>query len=208
MKPRRRGWPPGENRKCSAKERLRRSIKERLAGLSAGQFGAEGKKAAGLLCASPLWKRYSSILLFLSLKDEIDTGPLLEAAFAEKKRVFVPRVEKNGLAFYEARPSGPRAKGPSGPLPAGETAERPLSPEDFPALIIVPGLAFDLSGRRLGRGKGCYDRFFAELEKNVPAGGYKAIGLCMEIQIKAGVPASSSDKKMDGLLSAAQLIYF
>jgi 5-formyltetrahydrofolate cyclo-ligase len=146
--------------------------------------------------------------LFLSLKDEIDTSPLLEAAFAEKKRVFVPRVEKDGLVFYETGPSGPWVKGPFGvrePLLTGEAAERSLSPEDFPALIIVPGLAFDLSGKRLGRGKGYYDRFFAELEKNVPASEYKAIGLCMEIQITAGVPASSFDKKMDGLLSPVNL---
>jgi 5-formyltetrahydrofolate cyclo-ligase len=135
----------------------------------------------------------------------------LEAAFAEKKRVFVPRVEKNGLVFYETGPSGPWTEGPFGirePFFKGDDTERPLSPEDFPALIIVPGLAFDPSGKRLGRGKGYYDRFFAELEKNVPADKYRAIGLCMEIQMVAGVPASSLDKKMNGLLSAAQLIYF
>jgi 5-formyltetrahydrofolate cyclo-ligase len=73
----------------------------------------------------------------------------------------------------------------------------PLNTSDFPALIIIPGLAFDRQGNRLGRGKGYYDRFFAEL-KGVE---YKVAGLCMEAQVVPSIPVEQGDKKVDFLFA-------
>ncbi|GHV92404.1 5-formyltetrahydrofolate cyclo-ligase [Spirochaetia bacterium] len=204
------------------KQLLRREIKARLASLPPEQFHAEGLKAAALIQTLSVWPRYTNILLFLSMKYEIDTHPLLEAAFAAGKRVFVPRVEGENLLFCRIRsPEGPWLTGPYGihePAPLSPSVDGPgnagkrrdcgasagdklcgLSPADFPVLVIVPGLAFDRRGGRLGRGKGYYDRFLAALD--AAARPCATIGLCMEAQIVPEVPAEGWDKKMDGVCS-------
>ena len=80
----------------------------------------------------------------------------------------------------------------------------PAAGGDFPTLVLTPGLAFDREGRRLGRGAGYYDRFFAELDKD--SREYTALGLCMDFQIVEKVPVEPNDKKMDGLLTGTELI--
>ncbi|GHU92506.1 hypothetical protein FACS189479_01660 [Spirochaetia bacterium] len=147
----------------------------------------------------PFWSQYATILLFLSMNNEIDTQPLLEAAFEAGKKIFTPRVKGDDLVFRRIHsPEGPWIAGPYGIRePVASNDGGSLSQADFPALIIVPGLAFDLGGNRLGRGRGYYDRFLAVLD----AAGreYTAIGLCMASQIVPEVPAEDFDKKMDGV---------
>jgi 5-formyltetrahydrofolate cyclo-ligase len=188
-----------------AKERLRREVKGFLAGLSPEEFSREGSKTAAVLRASPLWARYKTVLLFLSVKTEIDTFPLLEAALEDDKKVFAPRTEEASIRFYRVRSArGPWQYGffgirePAEPEGA-EEGEGALEEGDFPALVVTPGLAFDRQGRRLGRGGGYYDRFFEELDK---AGReYCAAGFCLDAQIKAEVPAEEGDKIMNGIVS-------
>lgn len=202
-----------------------------------GEFTARGEAAAALFRESPLWARYETLLLFLSLPHEIDTRPLLELALETGKRVFAPRVTGQGeLQFHRVlSAAGPWAEGPFGirepptaepPLPAGGPAagspgaEPPgggaLSPAHFPVLVIVPGLAFDTRGHRLGRGGGYYDRFLGSpefrgtpeaikpTESTESTGSLQgrssgAVGLCMPLQVLPEIPTDPWDKKMDGL---------
>jgi 5-formyltetrahydrofolate cyclo-ligase len=201
-----------------SKKELRRTMKARLAALPPESFHGEGAAAAALLTGSAPWSRYGTVLLFLSMKNEIDTLPLLEAAFAAGKRVFLPclvpeNAGKYRMVFLRASAAaGPWIRGPFGIREPGARGPAPR-PEDFPALIIVPGLAFDRAGRRLGRGGGYYDRFLAKAAVNSrspspnPAAG-RIVGLCMEAQVLDEVPAGPEDKRMDGLASAAGLILF
>ncbi|MDR2111351.1 MAG: 5-formyltetrahydrofolate cyclo-ligase [Spirochaetaceae bacterium] len=195
----------------NAKQTLRKTIKSRLGTLPPEQFCREGKAAVAHIRGHPLWRRYKTALLFLSSPTEIDTGPLLEAALRDTKAVFVPKTAGEEIAFYRIlSPDGPWEYGafhirePA----AGRTPK--FSPEDFPALIIVPGLAFDRGGNRLGHGKGYYDRFFASLDREAdryPGTGpaYFTIGLCLEIQVVSRVPVEGGDKKMDALCTGAEL---
>ena len=142
---------------------------------------------------------------------EIDTQPLLEMALKEGKKVFVPRVQAGKLIFFPILSlDGPWSKGPFGirePVcPAEKTGEETAILQDFPALILAPGLAFDREGNRLGRGGGYYDRFFAELDNS--GREYTALGLCMDFQIVSAVPTGENDKKVHGLLTGAELVYF
>jgi 5-formyltetrahydrofolate cyclo-ligase len=188
-----------------AKEGLRREVKSFLAGLSPEEFHSQGLKAAALLRQDPLWGRYKTVLLFLSIrKTEIDTFPLLETALGDSKKVFAPRTEGALIRFYRvSSPGGPWRYGSFG---IREPAEREgaLAEGDFPALVITPGLAFDRQGRRLGRGGGYYDRFFEDLDR---AGRqYFAAGFCMEAQIRTEVPVEEGDKPMDGIVSSREFI--
>jgi 5-formyltetrahydrofolate cyclo-ligase len=183
-----------------SKPELRREIKTRLASLPPGSFAEEGLRAAAVLADHPLWGEYATLLLFLSLKDEIDTAPLLAAALEAGKKVFAPRIEGEALAFYRIfSAAGPWAKGPLGVREPASPAR--LSPGDFPALIVVPGLGFDRRGNRLGRGKGYYDRFLAALDREGhPA---KTLGLCLAAQVLPEIPMESRDRQMDLLCTAS-----
>jgi 5-formyltetrahydrofolate cyclo-ligase len=190
-----------------ARESLCWEIKRCLAGLPPEEFRSEGSKAAAVLKQVPLWVYYRTVLLFLSFKSEIDTFPLLEAALEDNKKVFAPRIEEASIRFYRVSSAqGPWQYGFFG-IPEPEEAENgegALEEGDFPALVITPGLAFDRQGRRLGRGGGYYDRFFAELDK---AGWeYCALGFCLAAQIKAEIPAEEQDKLMNGIVSSGGFI--
>jgi 5-formyltetrahydrofolate cyclo-ligase len=146
------------------------------------------------------------MLLFLSAAGEIDSFPVLDSALKGGKRVFAPRLAGTGMVFCRVRSAaGPWERGPFGirePAPSGEPFGS--GGEDFPALVFVPGLAFDAGGRRLGRGGGFYDRFLAGLE----AAGrpYLAMGLCTGCQLVPEVPVDDWDKRMDYLCTGEDLI--
>jgi 5-formyltetrahydrofolate cyclo-ligase len=192
-----------------SKEEIRAGMQKRLKALSGDIFNKKGAEAAARLWAWNEWSAYRSVLIFLSTALEINTQPLLDLAFIDRKRVFAPRIEQSSLAFFRLASPGaskgsPGAEGAFGirePPP-----DTPLAAEDFPALVVVPGLAFDRRGGRLGRGRGFYDRFFAALESGalpgLPAGlAFTACGLCLELQITDSVPIESHDRKMDMILT-------
>jgi 5-formyltetrahydrofolate cyclo-ligase len=181
------------------KDALRKTIKTRLAAISPEEFAAAGREAARNVQEILSQKSHpllgnntiSSVLIFLSMRDEIDTKPLIEAALSAKKRVFVPKVEGQLMDFFRLRPA--------------DNPGRMLTMDDFPALILTPGLAFDRQGRRLGRGKGYYDRFFAVLDSVQMA--YTAIGLCMDCQLSHEIPVEPHDKLMHGVLTERELYF-
>jgi 5-formyltetrahydrofolate cyclo-ligase len=189
----------------SDKAAARREMKRRLSLVPKDRFREEGRKAAAVLRQSPLWRGSPSVLVFLSMEDEVDTGPFIEAALEDGKKVFVPRVETGRagtkrMRFYRiCSAEGLWEKGTFGirePAGGGMT-ERFAGAEfrwDCPALVLTPGVAFDREGCRLGRGGGFYDRFFAELDE---AGAeYTALGLCLPCQIEDALPVDAWDKKV------------
>jgi 5-formyltetrahydrofolate cyclo-ligase len=169
-------------------------MRRRLRALPPGQREQEGMEAAARMEMLPLWRRFGTVLLFLSMKDEIDTLPLLNAAWKAGKQVFVPRIQGADMRFYRVK-GGPWVTGPFGIPEPPEDPDGLLRQADFPALVVTPGLAFDAGGRRLGRGKGYYDRFLAGLNR----ADYYAVGLCLDCQRVPCLPAGDRDKPVDAL---------
>ena len=186
----------------SPKEIIRKEIKSQLLQVSRKEFRSQGTKVAKILKSSAIWKRFNTVFLFVSMDLEIDTEPLLELALKSEKKVFAPALDLDKLIFYRVFSSqGPWQMNRFGirePLPTSVPGTN-----DFPALIITPGLAFDRQARRLGRGGGYYDRFFAELDNSSLE--YYAMGLCMDFQLIDKVPADENDKNMHGILTS---VYF
>ena len=185
-----------------SKNALRQEMKKRLSLLPAEEFRESGVSAANVIRTSDQWTQYRSVLLFMSIKGEIDTLPIIEAALADNKKTCLPVVQQKKMAFYrvssdylELRGKWPR--GSFGIMEPDPALAEPLGLSDFPALVLTPGLAFDLNGNRLGRGAGFYDRFFAELQNC----DYLAVGLCLETQIVPSVPAEKRDRKMSYLFT-------
>jgi 5-formyltetrahydrofolate cyclo-ligase len=131
------------------------------------------------------------------LKDELDTEPVIKAAFFEGKAVFVPRIEGENLNFYRISSlDGPWTFNPWGIREPFPRAAGLLCGEDFPALVLTPGLAFTRDGKRLGRGGGFYDRFLAYLDE---AGRYFALGLCLTAQLVPDIPVNGGDRQVHGV---------
>ena len=85
------------------------------------------------------------------------------------------------------------------------TGETLFRPEDGPALIATPALAFDRGGNRMGRGAGYYDRFFASLP---PQGDFFLCGFCLSVQIVDEVPMDTFDRKVNALCTANEYLRF
>jgi 5-formyltetrahydrofolate cyclo-ligase len=194
---------------ATSKQELRRALRKQLADAPPGVFQEEGKRAAEHLAAHRPWQEAGTVLLFLSAPGEIATDYLLELAFRQGKRVFLPKVEGEIARFF-------RVDSATGPWQTGAfgirepIVEDPERTEEFPSrsgetsggtLLVAPGMAFDRQGNRMGHGKGYYDRFFALLDSlGLP---YSAVAFCLERQIIPQVPTESWDKRMDAICTGS-----
>ena len=117
----------------------------------------------------------------------------------------VPRVEGNRMQFYEARAMNDLHRGAMGILePAGA---EPVRAED--GVMLVPGLAYDERGYRVGYGAGFYDRYFAEYGLCQPnAGGVLKIGYAFSFQLVQRMEAQEHDVALDALMTEKGINFF
>jgi 5-formyltetrahydrofolate cyclo-ligase len=187
------------------KRRLRQSSQAVLKTFDAACFTAAGRAAAALLPTLPRWEAYRTVLAFCSMNGEIDTAPLMTAAREAGKEVFVPRVEGDDLHFFKISAADDLTRGAYGIRePAGGSAFTARRSADAQTLVLCPGLAFDRAGGRLGRGRGCYDRFLAGLART--GAGFTGAGLCLHRQLLDRLPLEEHDRRMDYLLTEEELI--
>jgi 5-formyltetrahydrofolate cyclo-ligase len=145
-----------------------------------------------------VWKNARAVLFFAPRPDELDLWPLLEEALAAGKIAALPRYHPAGKNYVACRVQNLRDEIAPGEFgirePAARCPEIPLSSLD---LILVPGVAFDWHGRRLGRGKGFYDRLLAGTR------GVKC-GIAFDEQMVNDVPVGLSDVGLDFILTPAR----
>jgi len=135
-------------------------------------------------------------MVFLSLPTEIDTTPLVLRAWQDQKRVLAPKLswEQRRMLPIEIRSLTDDLS--DSMLGIREPASGIPMPIETIDLVIVPGLAFDQYGNRLGRGRGFYDRFLAHPEYR----GWTC-ALSLEEQVVDHVPAGPLDRPMDMLVT-------
>ena len=139
----------------------------------------------------PVWRRAKTLLCYVAIDGEVETRPLLARALAEGKRVAVPVVPlgSHRIAAVEIEDvrRDLRFRGPLGaPEPTHRNGRIPLEQLE---LVLVPGVAFDRQGRRLGRGGGHFDRFLARIPPGIPR-----IGLAFRFQVVEQLPSESHDQ--------------
>lgn len=138
----------------------------------------------------PAFLQAQTILLYHSLPDEVDTHAFINK-WAETKRILLPVVNGDSLELREYRPAGAMQTGAYGiSEPRGERFTDYASID----LAVIPGVAFDKKGNRLGRGKGYYDKLLPRIN------GYK-IGICYPFQLVGSVPAEPFDYRMDEIIT-------
>lgn len=134
-------------------------------------------------------KEAKTVMLYCSLPDEVYTIDAIHELHARGKRIILPAVTSD--TEMEARLYEGDNDLRTGCFNILEPCGNVFSRYDEIDVIVVPGMGFDRSGNRLGRGKGYYDRF---LEK---AGGAYKIGVCFQFQMFDEIPSDEHDIKMD-----------
>ena len=141
------------------KRALRREIAAQKRALSPAQIEAASADLTAQLLAHPLFRAARSLYAYLSYNQEVRTLPLIRQAQALGKRVAVPKVygetDMRFLWLDDPARIAPGAYGIPEPVDDGPEADDPA------ALVLMPGLAFDPQGHRLGYGGGFYDRTLA-----------------------------------------------
>jgi len=142
----------------------------------------------------------SVIALYSAILNEVFTEEILRAARLNGKKVVYPRVRDSLLEFAEVRERSDLVPGVYGILEPSGTSVCSVREID---LMLLPGVAFDLSGYRLGYGKGYYDRTLHGF-----LGDVLLVGLAFDMQVVETIPAEIHDVRLDLLLTEERMVRF
>lgn len=187
-----------------AKARLRATLGDRVAAMPAGERAAASARIRDHIAASGLWRRASVVMLYAADASEPDLDALISTGVDAGKTVCVARIDWEGKRMVPASVGSPADLVPDRHGIRVPGAACPgVAPESV-GLVVVPGVGFDLSGGRVGRGGGFYDRFLAGLEAGGPIRAV-AVGACFAAQVVGRVPSGAHDRKVDGLVTETGL---
>lgn len=155
------------------------------------------------LLADPVFTAAGSILLFAPIAGEPDLRLIADEALGVSKHICLPRTHWSSRSMAPVPITDWSRDLALSPQKIAEP--RPELPALDPAtldLILVPGLAFDPLGNRLGRGAGFYDRFLSALPSSV-----RTLGVCFDEQLIPAVPADAHDVRVQGVLTPTSLFW-
>ena len=175
------------------KKELRKKIREQKRNMTARQIEAASRNLAEQFFKTPFYQDANVIYGYLPYNQEVRTVPILEQALRDGKKVAVPKVYGDTMNFIymdDLSQVAPSDMGIPEPI-----ADEPIA-EDQTALVLMPGLAFDTKGNRMGYGGGFYDKFLS-YEPNHPT-----VALCYAFQMVDAIPTDDYDIPVDCVLWA------
>jgi 5-formyltetrahydrofolate cyclo-ligase len=182
------------------KSAARRTARDLVAAMPSSAKIEASAAASAALVTSDAWRGAGVIASYLAMPDEVDLAEAHAAALGAGKVLAVPTVDWRAgtMSFVRLTDLGAVALGPRG-VPEVRGGE-PIAVQSI-QLVLVPGVAFDGFGGRLGRGGGFYDRWLAGVGRRVVT-----IGVCFERVMFQRVPMESHDRRVSMLLSGAGLV--
>lgn len=175
------------------KQELRRAIRQQKRAMTPQQIEDASCRLGQLFAESQLYCQAKTIYGYLPYNQEVRTVPMLQRALDEGKRVAVPKCYGDEMKFIYLDDLSQVASGYCGiPEPI---ADEPVA-DDPTALVLMPGLAFDKQGHRIGYGGGFYDKFLAA-EPNHPT-----LALCYDFQMLEHLETEEYDIPVDCVLWA------
>jgi len=177
------------------KKQIRSKILSRLKTQKEEGRNRKSKLIKKKLFITPVFKKARIVMFYISFDGEVNTQGMIKEAYRLGKIVAVPVCKGNRITI---RPCVLRnkAKLKRGPYGICEPAVKKYIKLEDLDLVIVPGVAFDKKGNRLGRGKGCYDYFLKRLRPDTVS-----IGLAFDFQILPYLPATTQDVSVDRVIS-------
>ncbi|MGI6658244.1 MAG: 5-formyltetrahydrofolate cyclo-ligase [Dethiobacteraceae bacterium] len=185
------------------KKSLRKKVLAARDSLTWDQVEANSVKIAEQLFALPQYQAAQTIMYFLNFGKEVLTMKMVPQTLAHGKRAVATKTVTKERRMILSEIYDLEADLEPGlwgiPEPKAE-ALRPLEPTEID-FVIVPGVAFDLQGNRLGYGGGYYDRFFPQLREGVPL-----VAVTFELQIVKEVPVDPWDRRVDFIITEKRVI--
>ena len=175
------------------KQELRASIREKKRAMTPEEIEERSRQLGEKFAQSRVYREANAIYGYLPYNQEVRTVPMLERALREGKRVAVPKVYGEEMRFIWLTDLTKVAKGYSGipePIEDGPVADDPH------ALVLMPGLAFDPQGHRIGYGGGFYDKFLAREPE------HPTLALCYDFQMLPELETEEFDIPVDTVLWA------
>ncbi|XP_026860319.2 5-formyltetrahydrofolate cyclo-ligase isoform X1 [Electrophorus electricus] len=190
----------------AAKQALRKEVKKRLASLSEEEKLRQSQIVSQKLFQHPRYKSSRRVAVFLSMADEVCTDAVVRAVLGSGKACFIPRYLAGGnhmdmlrLKSLEDLASLPITSwNIRQPADSDTEREEALSTGGLD-LILMPGLAFNKAGNRLGRGRGFYDTYLQRCMTH-PGGRPYTIALAFKEQLCEEVPTDDGDMLVDEVL--------
>lgn len=174
------------------KRELRKYVRSLKGRYSARELEELSVAVVERLLAHPRIVAAGSVMMYYSLPDEVCTHTAVDRLLSAGKRVYLPAVTSETemeLRCYESA-----ADLQEGSFKIKEPVGRPFTAFSEIEIAVIPGMAFDVSGNRLGRGKGYYDRFLNRIPQ-----AYR-LGVCFPFQLLPSIPAEENDVRMDEVL--------
>jgi 5-formyltetrahydrofolate cyclo-ligase len=175
-----------------AKRELRKRMQSLRNVLPNSARAERSARACKLICELPEFTAARSVAGYVAMRKELDVAAALTAAAQAGKRTLLPRMHDSGLTFHLHTPGAALEENDFGVLEPSPAAEEvPLAEID---LLLVPALALDLRGMRIGYGKSFYDRLLAS------ARGV-SVGVVYDFQLLAEVPNEAHDVPVQRIVS-------
>ena len=175
------------------KTELRKTIREKKRAMTEAEIVSKSEELGRLFIASGEYRAAKSIYGYLPYNQEVRTLPMLEQAIRDGKRVAVPKCYGDEMRFIWMDDLSQVEKGYANiPEPI---ADGPIA-DDETALVLMPGLAFDQAGHRIGYGGGFYDKFLAQEP------GHPKLALCYDFQMLPHLDTEEFDIPVDKVLWA------
>ena len=185
------------------KRGLREAVSASLQSITHQESIRSGRSASAWLAGWDGFNRSPEIVAYSALVGEVDLRSIFDVSHSAGKRLLLPRMVGEHLEFARVDEGEELIRGRFGVLEPGvRRAARTVDPL---AIVLVPGVAFDRHGGRLGRGAGYYDRALSEIRRISASTTF--IGVGFPRQIIDNVPMTSQDVRMHGILSEDELIW-
>lgn len=188
----------------SAKEQIRKDIAKAINGLTEKQRSEKTRAIESKLFGFANFLEARIVLLYMDNENEVPTKEILKRSYEINKIVVLPAFDSERLRVATLKVDHPEKDllpGPRGVVQPNPARCKPVPLQKID-IAIVPGLAFDEKGARIGSGLGYYDRFIPDLPATT-----RKVALAFEEQIVPQVPAESHDKHVDIIITDKRIIY-
>ncbi|MCI1751009.1 MAG: 5-formyltetrahydrofolate cyclo-ligase [Megasphaera cerevisiae] len=182
-----------------SKKELRKVMRDRLRRVSPAGQTRRNTAICTRIAVLPQYKKAGRIMAYLNMPGEASLDGLMEQAIREGRQVYVPRCVGPGRMEAVLLPSVAAAEAGAYGIRTAPEGSLAADPADLD-MILIPGLAFDVWGHRLGRGAGFYDRFLQSLR---PAG---MLAVAWDMQIVPLVPIEAHDVIIPSVLTETRYI--
>jgi 5-formyltetrahydrofolate cyclo-ligase len=183
------------------KKEIRSSILKKRNNIRFPEILEKSRRIKDQLFHTQEFKDAKTILFYISYHNEVNTHEMIQDSLMMKKRIVVPKTDVNTrtITCSAFTQWDDLRQGPYTILEPRQECVKEVSLDTID-LIVLPGIAFDCHGNRIGHGLGCFDRL---LQKKIHA---HLFGLAFELQIVESIPPEKHDKKVEKIITEDRII--